>query len=565
MNWQLVLGFGFWIVVIALIVLAKIRSRRKERKIEEESRRWWDKELKYRSLEKDVLKKIELQKWENASKFDDSVVVKSRQALEQYDVLKFFKDDNSRLYQVKKTLRKKNEINQRLQNFVLDNEFKDHPQYDRVLCCINNTTEWTKSYRVLVVYRSSAGNNLGKKKIIINQYDVDEFDRDPTLLMSKGEYSRYIKDKEKEAINRKKHKLYDRVNRVIDYANEHKKDLLIKDSEKQLDDLVVKLFDRTINSIGKIKSVESDEWDIIRKFITQIAWDVYDLVDKNQKILQYYESAEFINIKKNCDVLMNSQREFNEYIMEKVQAVSQLFGTRVVRNETINDDEYNYFRPYKKTITPFTAEVSAAVFASAENNPIEYVIKYFYPDKSKYPEQIQKLHLLIEELATLKEAKKIIEEYKKNIVEYINDVPSYIMDDDESGFYSRLGFANIDDSILTVEYAFSYTSGGGMAKRTFTVPMTEDTIIELIGALERRLTITAFSREQRPMMTGKLREMIKKRDNFTCCICGNSIYQEPNLLLEIDHVIPVSKGGCTIEENLQTLCWKCNRAKSNKN
>ncbi len=95
--------------------------------------------------------------------------------------------------------------------------------------------------------------------------------------------------------------------------------------------------------------------------------------------------------------------------------------------------------------------------------------------------------------------------------------------------------------------------------------MTEDTIIELIGALERRLTISAFSREQRSMMTGKLREMIKKRDNFTCCICGNSIYQEPNLLLEIDHVIPVSKGGCTVEENLQTLCWKCNRAKSNKN
>ena len=39
---------------------------------------------------------------------------------------------------------------------------------------------------------------------------------------------------------------------------------------------------------------------------------------------------------------------------------------------------------------------------------------------------------------------------------------------------------------------------------------------------------------------------------------------EPNLLLEIDHIIPISKGGCTVEENLQTLCWKCNRAKSNK-
>ena len=53
-------------------------------------------------------------------------------------------------------------------------------------------------------------------------------------------------------------------------------------------------------------------------------------------------------------------------------------------------------------------------------------------------------------------------------------------------------------------------------------------------------------------------------DNFTCCNCGNSTYKEPNLLLEIDHIIPVAKGGCTEEDNLQTLCWKCNRAKSDK-
>ena len=103
------------------------------------------------------------------------------------------------------------------------------------------------------------------------------------------------------------------------------------------------------------------------------------------------------------------------------------------------------------------------------------------------------------------------------------------MENDESGFYSRLGFANIDEGTLTIEYRFSYTS-----------------------------------KEQRRLMTKKLREFIKKRDNYTCCNCGNSVYAEPNLLLEIDHIIPVSKGGCTNEENLQTLCCKCNRSKSNK-
>ena len=165
----------------------------------------------------------------------------------------------------------------------------------------------------------------------------------------------------------------------------------------------------------------------------------------------------------------------------------------MVRNETINNDEYNYIRPYKKTITPFTAEVSAAVFASAENNPLEYIVKKFYPDKKVYPEQIQNLYRLVEELETLRDAKQIIENYKVEYQQYLGDVPDFIMENDEIGFYSRLGFANVDESVFNVEYKFSYTSGGGMAQRWFTVPMTEENIVELIKVLESKLTCLLYT------------------------------------------------------------------------
>lgn len=66
---------------------------------------------------------------------------------------------------------------------------------------------------------------------------------------------------------------------------------------------------------------------------------------------------------------------------------------------------------------------------------------------------------------------------------------------------------------------------------------------------------------QRALMTSKLRQKIKERDNHTCQNCENSTYKEPNLLLEIDHIIPLAKGGLTSEDNLQVLCWKCNRTK----
>lgn len=521
-------------------------------------------EKRYKELESEILKKLGFSNWDIVPHYDEFVVVKSRQTLEKYDEIRFFKEDDKNLASARETIERKNEISKIAREFLKDNEYKNHPQYSKIVPHIDKIIDNARAYRVAVKYISSAGNHLGTREIILRKRDISRFEEDPSLLMGKVEYNKYLKEQQKEALNQKQHTYYERVNKVIDFANEKKPTLFIKESKERLDSLVAQLFDRTVNSIKKIKAVDSEEWDIVESFIDKIYKEINEVVDKNERILEYYNSDSFLKIKETCETLMSTQREFNEYITEKVNAISRLFGTRVVRNDTINDDEYQYVRPYQKTITPFTAEVSAAVFSSAENSPLDYVIKNFYPNKELYPEQIQKLRLLIEELETLKEAKQIIDNYKAEYQQYLGDVPDYVMTDDEAGFYSRLGFANIDESVLAVEYKFSYTSGGGMAKRTFTVPMTEETIVELIKALEGKLSAGAFTKEQRALMTNKLREYIKKRDNFTCCNCGNSVYAEPNLLLEIDHIIPVSKGGCTTEDNLQTLCWKCNRAKSNK-
>lgn len=70
------------------------------------------------------------------------------------------------------------------------------------------------------------------------------------------------------------------------------------------------------------------------------------------------------------------------------------------------------------------------------------------------------------------------------------------------------------------------------------------------------------STNQRKLMTKELKESIKKRDNYTCQICGK--YMPDGVGLQIDHIIPVSKGGKTVPSNLQVLCSKCNGSKSNK-
>lgn len=63
----------------------------------------------------------------------------------------------------------------------------------------------------------------------------------------------------------------------------------------------------------------------------------------------------------------------------------------------------------------------------------------------------------------------------------------------------------------------------------------------------------------RKMISKKTRFAIFNRDSFSCRYCGKSA---PNVVLEIDHLHPVSKGGSNDQENLITACFDCNRGKS---
>ncbi len=76
-------------------------------------------------------------------------------------------------------------------------------------------------------------------------------------------------------------------------------------------------------------------------------------------------------------------------------------------------------------------------------------------------------------------------------------------------------------------------------------------------------TLRAYhSKNQRKLATRELREKIMIRDNYTCQLCGK--YMPDEVGLQIDHIIPIAKGGKTVVSNLRVLCSKCNASKSDK-
>lgn len=66
----------------------------------------------------------------------------------------------------------------------------------------------------------------------------------------------------------------------------------------------------------------------------------------------------------------------------------------------------------------------------------------------------------------------------------------------------------------------------------------------------------ALCRVERAKVSNKMRFAIYDRDGHRCCKCGG-YYDD----LEIDHIIPISKGGKSTMDNLQTLCRRCNKEK----
>jgi HNH endonuclease len=95
---------------------------------------------------------------------------------------------------------------------------------------------------------------------------------------------------------------------------------------------------------------------------------------------------------------------------------------------------------------------------------------------------------------------------------------------------------------------------------------------QLIGATDS-VDLSAFSefvafaeleqptyedRSAKRRIPDSLRAEVLMRDGGRCRRCRRAIN------LEIDHIVPVSKGGRTEEPNLQTLCRRCNRRKWKK-
>lgn len=249
-------------------------------------------------------------------------------------------------------------------------------------------------------------------------------------------------------------------------------------------------------------------------------------------------------IKKNAIEIFNSSRPGSVAFQKKCDMLMQRYQTYLEYIDYLGLNRIH--------------DCSSSIVDSASKSPVKYVIKYSNVEKSR--ECLERVDFCRRYLSSL----ETLEPDMKRVYDLVKG---------QIGFFGRILISkyvvvftvcDVDRKLLKIEptkFEFRYISPAKKSQMHHSVKITSTLLRDIESEISASITKSGHTRTQRSAMTNDLREAIKQRDNYTCCQCGNSVFKEPNLLLEVDHIIPVSKGGKTEANNLQTLCWRCNRAK----
>lgn len=279
----------------------------------------------------------------------------------------------------------------------------------------------------------------------------------------------------------------------------------------------------------------------------------------------YFRSNNFTEIKNSVSDLITEFNDLNIYADNLSLNVLGGQNRQSFVGETSNTSRWKYQHGglFSRQSHSQIYHCSRLVVSNAQVDGFKYLCKYF---NIKTDEEHRSLaNDMLNNFISYVESRNLLETKRNNLFNTIKNKLPFLIRIFKKSLYKKLELVPLDlKSVIYPRYVFSYTSPGGNSGLTYTLELSMPTLQRFIEWLDDRIKYKKSAQYQRIIMTQELRTKIKERDNFSCKQCHTSVEDEPTLLLEIDHIIPISKGGMSVEENLQCLCWKCNRSKGAK-
>ena len=284
--------------------------------------------------------------------------------------------------------------------------------------------------------------------------------------------------------------------------------------------------------------------------------------------IEYYlESEEFKEAKQRIADFVDECNDLNDHIRE-LKSFQDSIRSEAKNIGALRDtSDYNFKRDsWKERMSGSKVHnCSKTIVSNAQNDPFKYLCKYFGIKPNE--QSLSDFEGMLNDFSAAEEGAYYLDEEREDLIASIlRDLNPRIQQPKyRARLEPELGFDPVAfDQLSYPTYSFQYVSAGGNSSMSYDVEMDTDVIEEFVDYLSAKVKFRKSVAGQRALMTKALRDSIKERDDFQCQECGISAHDTRNLLLEIDHIKPLSKGGMTCEDNLQTLCWKCNRSKGAK-
>jgi len=279
---------------------------------------------------------------------------------------------------------------------------------------------------------------------------------------------------------------------------------------------------------------------------------------------RYFRSERFSSLKADVAALVVEHNALVGYVSEMRAGGSFELGASSSGQYAHlagfeNTSSWNYRRDRNVAeFAPHVHHASLQVVRNAKVEPLKYLMKYFSIKADQGT--LAEVQRVAADISRLEEAVGNVREREADLTARIAP-PKFILKHYSKEFWDQLGAHLTPIDVPYPQYRFEYTSAGGNSSQAAPIRLDTPTLEALSQVLVEKIRWTKSAAGQRALMTTGLRTFIKNRDNHTCRYCGVSIAAEPHLLLEVDHIMPVSRGGLSTPENLQTLCWRCNRSK----
>ncbi len=246
---------------------------------------------------------------------------------------------------------------------------------------------------------------------------------------------------------------------------------------------------------------------IIKKIITKENNTVSELSSKIQKVLELNESYNFKEIKQNKRGI--TEREYSRKSLDRVT------GTSIIKYHIENN------------IEDIRTDIENAIY---NINLLE-----------RYAKDVEKI-LLCESINNSEYSSNKYKRIEKRVLKKI--------------IYKK------EDFFITLKIEVYYRSNGGNVNDSRKGKYLFNDLVTIYNDWKNGNKFEETKKQERKIMNDDIRYNVLKRDNYSCQICGATA--KDGAKLHVDHIIPVSKGGKTVMNNLQTLCERCNIGKSNK-